>query len=246
MHSVNFEKINGKDVFVVFSEPEPSQKKLVIMSHGFRGSSVGPARTFVDFERILLKNGFSVLRFDQPNSGNSEGDYIDSSFNEWVDTTTYFANKYLDVGYQVALLGQSMGASTTVVASARQELKGKIRCLLLWVPDPKTTFNKPADETYEEGGQKYKGTFWQEAKDSDFFDCLNQFDGAIHLVYGENDKYISEELRGKVIKAVKDKNQEVMVLPGQDHSPWEFDIAQEVYEEELKILQECFIQKEQN
>lgn len=240
MHSVSYENINGKDVFVVFSEPEPSQKKLVIMSHGFRGSSVGPARTFVDFERILLESGFSVLRFDQPNSGNSEGDYIESSFNEWVDTTTRFANKYLDAGYQVALLGQSMGASTTVVASARPELKGKIKCLLLWVPDPKTTFGKPADEIYEEGGQKYKGIFWQEAKDSDFFDCLNQLEGVIHLVYGENDKYISGELRNEVVEAVKNKGQEVMILPNQDHSPWDFDVALKVYEEELKVLQECF------
>lgn len=240
MHSVNYENINGKNIFVVFSEPESPQKKLVIMSHGFRGSSIGPARTFVDFERVLLEHAFSVLRFDQPNSGNSEGDYIDSSFNEWVDTTTYFASKYLDEGYQVALLGQSMGASTTIVASARPELKGKIRCLLLWVPDPKTTFDKQANEIYEEGGQKYKGTFWQEAKESGFFGCLKQFGGAIHLVYGENDKYISEELRSEVVEAVKDKGQEVMILPNQDHSPWESDVAQKVYEEELKLLQKCF------
>ncbi|RJR29233.1 hypothetical protein C4564_02745 [Candidatus Microgenomates bacterium] len=240
MHSVSFEKTNGKYIFTILSEPEINQKKLVIMSHGFRGSSIGPARTFVDFERILIKNGISVLRFDQPNSGNSEGDYVDSSFNEWVDTTTYFANKYLGKGYQVSLLGQSMGASTTVVASARPEVKGKIKCLLLWVPDPKTTFDKPANAIYEEGGQKYKGTFWQEAKDSDFFRCLNQFDGAIHLVYGGSDKYISEELRNEVIKAVKDKNQGVMILSGQDHSPWEYSIAQKVYDEELKILKESF------
>lgn len=240
MHSVSFEKINGKNIFVVFSKPEITQKNLVIMSHGFRGSSIGPARTFVDFERILLKNGFSVLRSDQPNSGNSEGDYIDSSFDEWVDTTTYFANKYLDEEYRVALLGQSMGASTTVVASARPEIKGRIKCLILWVPDPKTTFNKSPDDVYEEGGQKYKGTFWQEAKESDFFGCLKQFEGAIHLVYGENDKYISEELRKEVVDVVNAKNQKVTILKGQDHSPWEFDIAQKVYDMELKMLQECF------
>jgi len=240
MSSVNLQEVNGKEIFIVFSEPEKPQKKLVIMSHGFRGSSIGPARTFVDFERILLLNGYSVLRFDQPNSGNSEGDYTDSSFNEWVDTTTYFANKYLDDGYQVALLGQSMGASTTVVASAKPEIEGKIKCLLLWVPDPKATFDKPANEVYEEGGQKYRGTFWQEAKDSDFLGCLDQFEGAIHLVYGENDKYISKELRKEVVNAVKAKNQKIMILPNQDHSPWEFDSAQQVYEEELRVLNQCY------
>jgi len=100
-----FEKINNKNVFCVLSEAEENKKQIVIMSHGFRGSSIGPARTFVDFARILNDNGISTLRFDQPNSGNSEGDYFESSFNEWVDTTTYFAKKYLDLGYKVLLLG---------------------------------------------------------------------------------------------------------------------------------------------
>ena len=83
---VYFEKVNGKDIFCALAEPEPNQKKMVIMSHGFRASSIGPARTFVDFARILNKNGYSTLRFDQANSGNSEGDYLDSSYNEWVNT----------------------------------------------------------------------------------------------------------------------------------------------------------------
>lgn len=94
---VFFEKINNKNVFCVLSESDNNNKQIVIMSHGFRGSSIGPARTFVDFSRILNKEGISTLRFDQPNCGNSEGDFLDSSFNEWVNTTTYFAKKYLDL-----------------------------------------------------------------------------------------------------------------------------------------------------
>lgn len=235
---VSFEEINGKQVFYVLSEPGISQNKIVIMSHGFRGSSIGPARTFVDFARVLVRNGFSVLRFDQPNSGNSEGDYMVSSFNEWINTTTYFAKKFLDKGYKVALLGQSMGATTTTIATAREELKGKIPAIILWVPDPKSTFDKPSDAVYEEGGQKYKGTFWQEARDADFFKCLDQYQGAIDLVYGEQDKYISQELRDQVIEAVKRKNGNVTVLSGQDHSSWSYDVCQPVYENELDFLKQ--------
>ncbi len=233
---VSFETINGKKVFQIITEPEVSNKKIVIMSHGFRGSSIGPARTFVDFENLLTKNGFSTLRFDQPCGGNSEGNYVDSSFNEWIETTTYFSKKYIDLGYQVALLGQSMGATTTMIVAAKDELKDKIPCILLWVPDPKSTFTTEGNEIGEEGGQKYRETFWQEARDADFFQCLQGYQGGIHLVYGENDKYISQQLRNQVIEEVKKKNQPFMVLPGQDHSPWEFDIAQKVYQEELAFL----------
>lgn len=237
---VYFEEINNKKVFCILSEPNPTQKKILIMSHGFRGSSIGPARTFVDFTRILNQNGISVLRFDQPNSGNSEGDYVDSFFNEWVSTTTYFARKYLESGYKVALLGQSMGATTTVIATSKPEIKGKISCILLWVPDPKSTFNEDPNKVEEEGGQKYKNTFWQEAKNSDFFKCLNDYNGKIYLVYGEDDRYISQELRDQIAKVVKDKGQPVKILKGQDHSPWDFDLVQEVYKEELKILKSSF------
>lgn len=240
-NNVFFEKINNKNVFCILSEAEANNKQIVIMSHGFRGSSIGPARTFVDFSGILNKEGISTLRFDQPHSGNSEGDYLESSFNEWVNTTTYFAKKYLDFGYKVSLLGQSMGATTTVIATSRPEIKDKIPNIILWVPDPKSTFNDDPQEISEEGGQLYRSKFWTEARDSEFFKCLNDYNGKIHLVYGENDKYISQGLRNQVIDIVKSKNQTVVILKKQDHSPWDFKLIQEVYKEELELIKLSFI-----
>lgn len=236
MNQVFFEKINGRGVFCILSEPKSKTNKIVIMSHGFRGESTGPARQFVDFERLLNKEGFSVLRFDQPNSGNSEGDYIHTSFSEWIRTIVYFAKKYLSQGYQVNLLGQSMGASATVAATNDPQIRNKIPCILLWVPDPETDFVGDPNKIYEEGGQKYKGSFWQEAKDADFFHCLKNYQGKIHLVYGEIDRYVSRDLVDKTVKIVKDKQQEVVVLKGQDHSPWEYDLVQGVYRDELAVL----------
>jgi pimeloyl-ACP methyl ester carboxylesterase len=230
-----FEKINGKRVFVV-TDLVADSKQLVLMSHGFRGTSCGPARQFVDFATHLKKNGISAVRFDQPHSGNSEGDYLHSSFNEWVETTTYLARKYLDDGYQVTLMGQSMGASTSVIASAQPQLQKQIRALLLWVPDPKSTTAVNLEQIYEESGQKYYGRFWQEAKDSDFFDCLEKFKGEIHLVYGEHDRYIKPELRQQVIDLAKQKKAQVNILSGEDHSPWKYQNAQEIMKKHLHLL----------
>lgn len=236
MKSTFFEAINNKQVFSILTEPEPSQKRIVIMSHGFRGSSIGPARSFVDFEQLLFKDGFSILRFDQPCGGNSEGDYLDSSFNEWIQTTSYFADKYLDLGYQVILLGQSMGATTTMVVAGQDHIKDRIPCVILWVPDAKSNTSVNSEQIYEEGGQKYKGKFWTEARDADFFAAMDKFQGGIHLVYGEHDKYVAKELREKTIAKVEEKGQPHMVLLGQDHSPWDYDVAQQVYKEEIKFL----------
>lgn len=238
--SIQFENVQGKQIFTVLTEPAVSQKQIVIMSHGFRGSSIGPARSFVDFETVLVQNGISSFRFDQPNSGNSEGDFIDSSFTSWLDTTAYFAQKYLDAGYKVALLGQSMGATASLVVAARPSLRAKIACVLLWVPDPKSSFSVEPSQMYEEAGQKYYGRFWQEAREADFLAALNTYSGGIHLVYGENDRYISPELRQTVIEKVAQKKQPYIVLPGQDHSPWDFAVTQNVFQEELQFLTRHF------
>ncbi len=235
-----FEEINGKKVLQIFSNSDVDTKKLVIMSHGFRGSNIGPARTFVDFERLLLEKGYSVLRFDQPNSGNSEGDFINSSFSQWVKIIIYLAKKYLDLGYKVSLLGQSMGATATMIAASSNELINKIPCIILWVPDPKTTFNKDPNKIYEETGQIYKGIFWQEAKDGNFTKAFEDYKGKIHLVYGENDKFISKDLRNEIINRVQEKGHQFMILKGQDHSSWEFEVAQKVYKEELEFLDKNF------
>lgn len=238
MEEIFFEKVNNKKIFCFFSKPEkPTDKKVVIMSHGFRGDSLGPARTFRDFSQLLINAGFSVLRFDQPNSGNSEGDYLDSSFNEWVETTSYFVRKFLKKGYKVSLLGQSMGATASGVVASKKEFRKKIKNILLWVPgvaDPR--YKIQASKIYEEAGQKYRGSFWLEAAGTDFPNCLNEYEGKIHLVYGDEDKYVRKELRENVIKVIEHKKQEHMILKNQDHSPWEFDIAQDVYTQELLFL----------
>ena len=241
MEKVFYEKINGKKIFCHFSDSSISSKNIIIMSHGFRGSSVGPARQFADFQKLLNKNGFSVLRFDQPNSGNSEGDYLDSSYDEWINTIVYFANEYLKKGYKVALLGQSMGGAATVIATSKLELKNKIPVILLWVPGVNEgDFKGKPEEIFEEAGQKYKGKFWLEARKADFFKCLDNYKGKIHLVYGENDKFISQKLRDKVVKVIKEKGEVVKILKGQDHSPWEFDRAQSVFTDELVMLKKYF------
>ena len=200
---VYFEEIEGKKVFCSFSEPDTLIKKMDIMSHGFRGTSEGPARQFVDFQRILNKEGFSVLRFDQPNSGNSEGDYLDTSFDKWVNTIVYFADKYLKDGYEVNLLGQSMGATASLAATNHPYIKNKIPCLLLWVPGiDNSYFEGEFGKVLEEGGQKYFGKFWEEALQANTLDCLKKYKGGIHLVYGEKDRYISQKLRERFIEIV--------------------------------------------
>jgi pimeloyl-ACP methyl ester carboxylesterase len=243
---VEFADVLGRRVFTILTEPDEPTDRLLIMSHGFRGESTGPAREFVDLERLLVADSIACLRFDQPCSGNSEGDFRDSSFLAWIDTIVELAGRHLDAGYRVALLGQSMGASATMIAASREPLLGRIPVIVLWVPDPKENLHQ-ADRGYatligetagyvDEGGQRVRSDFWREANQAGFFSALEAYRGRIHLVYGEDDIFVPPELRAKVIAWVEAKGQTVTVLPGKDHSSWDYDVAQEVYGLERDFL----------
>lgn len=246
--SVSFEKIAGKNIFTIFSSTNSNTKHLVIMCHGFKGNSVGASRTFVNFTKILNCNDISVLRFDQPNSGNSEGEFIDSKFSEWVATIKYFVSKYHTDGYSIALLGHSMGATASMIAAS--ELGDFVRALLLWAPDPKSDADEwllhdsktapNAAGVIEEAGQQYHLSFWREVKHADFFEHLRMYNGLIHLVYGEHDKFVSPQLRNQVITEVKKKKQTTIILPNQDHLGWEFEVCKSLYSAELELLQKAF------
>lgn len=69
-----------------------------------------------------------------------------------------------------------------------------------------------------------------------FFTSLDQFGGAIHLVFGEQDHFDPEGLRHHAIARVSALGHQVTVLPGQDHSSWDYDVTQGVYELDRKFL----------
>lgn len=230
-----FENINEKKVFCILDDPVEQAKSVVIMAHGFHSSSA--ASSLKVFSSKIVAAGFSALRFDQPGCGRSEGEFIDSSFTDWVETIIYFAKKFLTQGCMVALFGNSMGATATVIAAGSQTLQNKIPCLLLWAPDPKSTVSVDPDQILKEGGMKYRGRFWLEARDANFFSCLQNYVGNIHLVYGEQDSVVDTQLQQKVIQVVQ-KNRPVMILQGQPHGHWPKDVLDSVIAKEIEFLKQ--------
>ena len=74
-----FKTINNHNIFTIIDEGNTNQ--IVIFCHGFRGTSIGPNRFFVRLARKLQEKGIGTFRFDQYGSGNSEGNFLNSSFN---------------------------------------------------------------------------------------------------------------------------------------------------------------------
>jgi len=105
---------------------------VVIFCHGFRGERTGPNRTFVRAARALAAVGISSLRFDQYGSGDSDGDFLDSSFTDWVETCQALAVEQIKAGRRVALFGQSMGGSAALCAAADLQ---QLAAVVAWVAD---------------------------------------------------------------------------------------------------------------
>lgn len=224
------QKVNGHKIASVFNDGK--SKKLVIFCHGFRGSSIGPNRFFVRLSEKLKKEGVSSLRFDQYGSGNSEGDFMESSFNDWVSTTKEITQKYLNEGFQVALLGQSMGGATVIITALQM---GQIASVVAWTPGLIVDPPNIQGEYMEEGGQRVSWKFWQEAHEANVIKSLQKLSVPVLIFLATNDEFISEKDM-QVLKSSVLPNQEIETLQGHKHSTWNYDQAESVLEKTKDFL----------
>ena len=97
----------------------PRGARAVVFVHGKESVRLNDQQT-IDRAKVLLANGYSVLAFDLRGGGESEGDRFSLGEYERLDVAAAIA--YLEGrGYgakDIALMGHSMGAATTLQALA--------------------------------------------------------------------------------------------------------------------------------
>lgn len=111
-----------------FYLPAAEAKRYVLLCHGYKGSGFGD---FANTARFLHENGCSLLFIDQRCSGLSEGKYITFGAKEHLDVQqwAYYIAKRNKKGLPIYLYGESMGATSVLMASGHhlpQEVKGLI------------------------------------------------------------------------------------------------------------------------
>ncbi|MEN9342387.1 MAG: hypothetical protein RIQ54_643 [Candidatus Parcubacteria bacterium] len=228
--------VNGHRISTAFYDAD--SKRIVIFCHGYRGTTVGPNRFFVTIARQLATHGISSLRFDQYGSGNSEGDFFDSSFFDWVETTKALTKHYLQQGYTVALLGHSMGGTTVIAAGS--ELPN-LSAIVAWCPDPNIdTFAPPTNGIIEEGGQIVQASFWQEAYDAKIADTLPSIKIPLYIVQCTADEYVDEQNRNAISKNAQ-LNHLVENFTGYSHNKWTFEQSREIIDKSTHFLLQYFV-----
>lgn len=228
------QNFNGYRISTVLHDAD--SKNIVIFCHGYRGTSAGPNRLFVTVARQLAKQGIFSLRFDQYGSGNSEGDFFDSSFLDWIKTTKAIAENYIKQGYKVALFGQSMGGATVIATGF--ELPN-LSAIVAWSPDPNVEkFIPPENGIIEENGQIVQVRFWQEAHDAKVADKLSLIKTPMYIVQCTADEYVDEQNRNAIIKNVQ-LNHKVENFEGYYHSKWTFEQSNEIIDRSINFLVQC-------
>ncbi|MCR4334864.1 MAG: lysophospholipase [Patescibacteria group bacterium] len=225
------QNFNGHRVVTAFHDAD--SKSIVIFCHGYRGTSVGPNRFFVTVARQLAKQGISSLRFDQYGSGNSEGDFFDSSFLDWMETTKAISENYLKQGYKVALFGQSMGGAAVIAVGS--ELPN-LSAIIAWSPDPNVDkFIAPENGIIEESGQIVQARFWQEAHDAKVADKLSLIKTPMYIVQCTADEYVDEQNRNAISKNAQ-QNHKVENFEGYSHSKWTYEQSKEIIDRSINFL----------
>jgi alpha-beta hydrolase superfamily lysophospholipase len=213
-------------------------KNLVIFCHGYRGTSVGPSRFFVRAARQLAEQGISSLRFDQYGSGNSEGDFYDSSFSDWLATTKAIAQEYLNQGHKIVLLGHSMGGATAIAVGS--ELP-EVTAVVAWAPSPGLGgLAQPANDYVELAGQRVRvqAAYWQEARAAKVADKLSLLKAPALILHCAADEYVDEASR----KAISDNAQphhQVVNLEGYSHGNWTYDQAEEIVRRSVDFIKQA-------
>ncbi len=94
----------------------PDAKRNVLMMHGWRGMW----KDCVGLARELVKEKCNVLIIEERAQGNSEGRFMGFGVKESYDCRTWYRFLHRDNALPVYLMGESMGASTVMMAAGRK------------------------------------------------------------------------------------------------------------------------------
>lgn len=171
-------------------------KDLVVMAHGIFGNKVDHHFMMPQYAREINGVGFNVYRFDFLGTGDSDGLFCEEeSIFHQIEQLCQIATHFINLGYRIHLFGYSLGG---VIAS---HVTRKVQVSSLFLLSPAGNFPEILKNFCKQGkalkyGVEFNGfliplRLIQESKRFDFQKGLEGFVGAVKIVQGEKDQYVS-------------------------------------------------------
>ena len=172
----------GQKIFGMLHVPKTETQgvyPVVLFCHGFGGNKVGRHRLFVRLSEHLSTSGIASLRFDFRGSGDSFGDFRDTTIESQIqdcEIAADFLSKHPLIDKdKIALLGSSLGGVISILATRSLN---RVKTIALWAPvfaaqpwlEPKESDTKSDNLVVDTANRKV--LFQGETLSQDF---LNQF-----------------------------------------------------------------------
>ncbi len=208
---------------------------LLIMAHGFTDDKVSDNRLFVRFARRARDQGFAVFRFDFAGSGDSEGEFADTTVTGEIQdlgSAIAFAHTIPCLeGSPVYLIGYSLGGAIALAAAAEDQ---SVQGVVCWAPASDLTAVFTAilgSETFlaarQGGAIACRNDSKQFLLKSDFFRDLDRHDPSCYiksiiprpvlLIQGAADAKVLPGQTGDLFKAAGEPR-ELHIIPDAPHS----------------------------
>lgn len=147
MEATRIPSCGGQELSVLAFIPEQSCRYILIVCHGFRGVKENSGKIFA-FAQRLNELGMGVYAFDFRGSGESDGDFADSTLSsQAADLACMVDFVHARHNLPVILLGRSFGGSTVLAGGSGDE---RVVGFILWSTPVKLpqTFAAMLEEAY--------------------------------------------------------------------------------------------------
>lgn len=205
-----------------------NSKFVIVFVHGyFSANKIGPARLYVEMARYLCSYGYSVLRCDALGVGESDGNFIDVTFESELKDFEEVCNyaKKIATRANLIFIGHSMGANLVIQLS--KEIN-KIAGVVLLSPGLrligglKRLFNySQLKDLKEKGWTIRKGLYinqdWVTAlQNSDILDTIKMLSCPLTILQGDLDELYDPA--GAVQLVLSNKSAKLIMIRGEDHN----------------------------
>ena len=184
-----------------FHKPQRDKHPVCLIFNGFTGQKTGTKFCYVQLARMLEAKGIATFRFDFLGSGESDGNFVDMTFQDELSCARVILEETLKMENctEIYVLGHSMGGA---VASELAKLyPDQIKKMVLWAP----AFNLPnaldyltglvaRAKTYDHNGYEISDEFVQDILKRDFYEHLDTYKNQLLIIHGTKDTTVPYEI----------------------------------------------------